>query len=252
MIASGLGRSGTTVLRNCICSHPQIAGCNAENNYIHDLMRAADQNMEYGDRVKNMVVTEAAYWSLHQQLLLRLIWPTDKLADVANKKVISTYSMLDPRAAIGLEKSFPKLVICYIIRNGIEVVSSYMSFAPFKHMTFTQICQLWSHRLDMYQFANQHANVFLFRHEWLLQPSRFLDTLSQALEFVGLENDPLCESPIQTVFHPTRYRGESKQDVADLSRRNERWKYWSQPQRDEFVLLCGEAMKTQGYEIPWL
>jgi len=252
LLASGLGRSGTTVLRNCLCAHPRIAGLNLESNYIFDSMRAADQNLEFEDRVKNMPVTEAAYWTLHQQLLLNLFWPTDQWADVEDAKAISTYSMLDPRAAIGLKKSFSQVAICYIIRNGIEVVSSYLSFSAFKGMTFEQICRLWALRHDMYQFADKHPHVFLFRYEWLQELQKFKDQLSQALAFVGLSYDIECELPLQTIYHPTVFAGESRQGASDITRRKERWRYWSQQQRDEFVVFCGEAMNAQGYDIPWV
>ncbi len=252
LLASGLGRSGTTVLRNSLCAHPQIAGYNLESNYIHDLMRAADQNLEHKDRVKNMPVTSAAYWGSHRQLLLNLIWPVDQWAAAEDKKVISTYSMLDPRAAIGLQKTFPNLAICYIVRNGIEVVSSYLAFAAFKDLSFGQVCRLWALRFDMFEYASKHPHVFLFRHEWLNQPHRFKEHLSRALAFVGLPYHEQCESPLETVFHPTVFKGESGQESNDISRRSQRWKFWSNEQRNEFVELCGDAMTAQGYEIPWL
>lgn len=252
ILASGLGRSGTTVLRNCLCAHPQIAGFNFESNYFHDLLRAADQNLEYTDRVKNMPVTESAYWSAHRQLLLNLTWPTEQWSSRENKSAISTFSMLDPRAAIGLKKSFPDSAICYIIRNGIEVVSSYLSFDAFKDMSFGQICRLWALRNDMFQFANKHKHVFLFRYEWLQTPQTFLDQLSGALTHIGLPSDEQCAAPLATVFHPTQFPGESNQAAADVARRNERWKHWSREQRKEFVELCGDSMHTQGYAIPWL
>jgi len=111
---------------------------------------------------------------------------------------------------------------------------------------------LWALRNDMFQFANKHRHVFLFRYEWLQRPQHFNDQLSRALAFVGMPYDAQCESPLQTVYHPTVFAGESRHEADDISRRSERWKYWSKDQRSEFVELCGDAMKQQGYEIPWL
>ncbi len=145
-----------------------------------------------------------------------------------------------------------KVAICYIIRNGIEVVSSYLSFAPFREMSFDQVCRLWALRHDMVQFANNHPHVFLFRHEWFQHPQQFRVQLTAAFSFVGLEYDIECDKPVKTVFHPTVFAGESREAASDISRRNERWKYWSSNQREIFVETCGEAMHAQGYQIPWL
>ena len=112
IIASGLGRSGTTVLRHCIAAHSQIASQNEECNYIHDLMRAADTNLDEKNHRKTLPVSQKSYWQLHRQLLLNLYWPMDQFDATANPRALSTYSMLDPRAAIGLKKrfSFPAFI----------------------------------------------------------------------------------------------------------------------------------------------
>ena len=252
ILASGLGRSGTTVLRNSLCAHPQIAGGNFESNYIYDLMRSADKNLEHKDRVKNMPTSEADYWLRHRQLMLHLFWPADQLSETTNKLAISTYSMLGPRAAIALDKSFSRLAICYIIRNGIEVVSSYLAFEPFKKMTFEEICRLWALRNDMVNYARRQRHIFLFRFEWFQTPSKYKEELTKALAFIGLDYDVQCSAPLETIYHPTVFSGESRKDASDVSQRKERWKLWSAEQRQTFVALCGDAMKFQGYEIPWV
>ena len=247
-----MGRSGTTLLRHCLGAHRCVDLFNHESNYIHDLMCAADNNLEYKNRLSSMPVEETVYWHLHHQLLLNMNWPVEHLRSDDGYKAISTYSMLDPRAAIGLKKTFPKLAICYIIRNGIEVVSSYMSFPAFKHLSFAEACKLWVLRYDMFDFAVTRDHVFLFRFEWLQQQQElFVDQLRKAYLFCGLDYDQQCSRPLSKRFHPTVFQGEPKDVAQDINRRSERWKYWTQAQRDEFAKRCGESMEAMGYDIPW-
>ena len=252
ILASGLGRSGTTVLRHCIGIHSKIAFTNEECNYIHDLMRSANSNLDYKNRLKALAVTTGSYWQLHHQLLLNLFWPADRWDSSKDYRALSTYSMLDPRASTGLKKTFAKLAVCYIIRNGIEVVSSYVSFPEFKHLDFKAVCKLWAFRQDMVDYQAHCPHFFLFRYEWFQQPDVFQKQLTAAFKSVGLDFEPDCLQPLTTKFHPTVFAGEPSESAGDLSRRRDRWKYWDDQQRDEFVNTCGPAMQAQGYEIPWI
>ncbi len=251
ILASGLGRSGTTVLRHCLAAHSRSASQNEECNYIHDLIRAADTNLDNKNHLKTLPVSQDSYWQLHRQLLLNLYWPVDQLENMDQPRAISTYSMLDPRAAIGLKKAFPNLVVCYIIRNGIEVVSSYQSFPAFKHLEFEAVCQLWALRHDMFKYQAHQRHFFLFRFEWFQQPDLFQNQLEAALKFAGLEFEPRCMEPLKTKFHPTTFAGESPNAAKEMTARRDRWTLWNDQQRDLFATICGPAMKSLGYEILW-
>ncbi|GAA5510328.1 hypothetical protein Rcae01_05836 [Novipirellula caenicola] len=251
ILASGVGRSGTTVLRHCLAAHPKVASYNHECNYIHHLMRAANLHMEeVGDSVP---VGRREFWRMHRRTLLDLYWPTANWRTPEEYSAISTYSMLDPRSAIGLKEAFPRLAICYIIRNGIEVISSYQSFRGFKEMTFEDVCKLWALRQDMLQYQSSRPHIFLCRYEWLIRDTpKFKQTLESAFQSIGLEFNQACLAPLSKRFHPTRFAGESRHAAKDPKQRSQRWKLWSDEQRETFVRICGEAMTHHQYEIPWL
>ncbi len=251
VLASGMGRSGTTLLRQCLNAHPAINCFNHEANYIYDLFRSAKLNLGFEMHDRFLPVSLKSYWHLHQQMVLNLFWGAEQISVSDSSKAIGTYSMLDKHAANGLNWSFPRLVICNIIRNGIEVVSSYISHPPFKHMTFTEVCRLWRLRNDMFKYCERHEHAFLFRHEWLLQGNRFVDQLAKALGSVGLTYDSKCERPLRKFSRASRFEGEPETAKRNLSHRKERWKYWSNQQLDEFEKICGPTMEYQGYEIPW-
>ena len=250
ILASGVGRSGTTVLRNCLAAHPSVASYNHECNYIFELMRAVSLHMER--TVEPAPDGKAYFLQLHRQALLELYWSRADWKGPQKYSALSTYSMLDPRAAIGLKDVFPRLAICYIVRNGIEVVSSYVSFRAFQHMSFEQVCNLWALRQDMFQYQSAQKHVFLFRHHWMLeQPERFQKQLSDAYDSIGLTFHDDCLKPLTKQFHPTRFDGEARDAANDPAQRIDRWKLWTDDQRSTFVTICGEAMAAHGYEIPW-
>ncbi len=252
LIVSGMGRSGTTVLRNCVAAHSKIECRNYESNYIHDLMRAATENEEKPSRIPALPVTAEEYWELHRQFLLNLLWPMDRTDFRREPQIISTYSMLDPRAAIGLDKTFSNLNIFYIVRNGIEVVSSYQAFEAFQHLSFEQVCKIWALRRDMHQYSADRTNFHLFRFEWLHEPELFGSKLAEALEKIGLSFEPACLEGLGKRFHPTTFPGESASDASDITRRSHRWQLWTEEQRQTFVEHCQLLMDELGYTIPWL
>ena len=253
LLVSGMGRSGTTVLRNCVAAHPNIESLNRESNYIFDLMRTAHISMDNDFRVKNLVVSKDQFWYQHQQLILNLHWPQKSLSQNPAKPVISTYSMLDPRAALAMLAAFPQISLCYIVRNGIEVVSSYASFKNFQHIEFAQCCRNWASRYDMVQLITHNPHCTLLRYEWLNQQRDLFQTgLTEALQKCGLDFTPHCLGPLETRFHPTRFQGESRTDARDMDKRKDRWKWWSDEQRDQFSEICGSTMRELGYPIPWL
>ena len=253
LLVSGMGRSGTTVLRNCIAAHPQIETLNRESNYIFDLMRNAHVTIDKEFRVKNLNVSIPQFWQLHQQLVLDLHWPRNALTQKTHFKAISTYSMLDPRAAIAMSESFPRLSICYIVRNGIEVVSSYRSFKNFRHIDFEDCCRIWAFRFDMIQYVKHNPHCTLLRYEWLNDDlARYQEGLTEALKKCGVDFEPDCLQPVNTRFHPTRFEGESRAEAKNMAKRRDRWQLWTDIQRKQFAEICGDTMRQLGYEIPWI
>lgn len=249
LVVSGLGRSGTTVLRHAVCAHPDLDGLNRESNYLFTLMREANLASENSNITNNLVVDLRAFWLAHRQLILELCWPKVSSKTI---KAIATYTKLDPRAAMGLTETFPGFSLAYIVRNGIEVVSSFQSFPAFQHLSFEEACRIWSLRYDMIQYCRDNSHATLLRHEWIsTEPEKWEAALEECFQRVGLHFHPDCRKPLQKTFHPTRYAGESRTDARDRERRKERWRLWSEDQRDSFEQICGDAMENLGYPIPW-
>jgi len=252
LLISGVGRSGTTVLRKSIGAHRGIQSLDRECNIIHDLSMLARNNLEDEHRRLNLAVSVDEYWSLFRQMILHLHWPIDKIDPNDSPAAISTYSQITPAGAKGIQNIFPRHVICFIIRNGIEVVSSHMLHEAFRNKDFSDICRTWAHHTNMLNYARNHGRFFLFRHEWFHDRETARQGLEQAFASIGLPPDEDCiDVAMRKTIHPTKFPGESAEMARDRTMRKERWRLWTDEQRDTFATVCGAAMERLEYPIPW-
>lgn len=254
-VLSGVGRSGTTIVREALSRHPDLDSTNLENNIILDLLEAAARNCTIPARRHAMRVQDKVYDAHFRSLVLRLLWPRPSL-DTKKPERLLAYSNLNPFAADYLLRLFPTVRIVYIVRNGIEVVSSRMRFESFKHRDAAAHSETWRLSHDMARWGAERREFLLVRHEWLAErggPERMMRAI---LPFLGLrEHAPCVEAFGEGLIHPTSDRGDSMieaKGVADALRsRAERWRSWSDEEREAFESRCGEAMAYFGYEVPW-
>ena len=252
ILVSGLARSGTTILRKCIAAHPGVDCCDRESNIIHDLCKLARSSIEQKDRQTNLVVKRGKYWSLFRQLILQMHWPADEIKPASNPIAISTYSAMSPVAGLGLGSVFPKHRILLIVRNGIEVVASHSEFKAFKHVPFEELCALWQLNTEMVKFGQKRGKVVLFRHEWFHDEDQTVRGLAEVFSQLALPFDDACAKvPRKRVLHPTRLKQEPAKDYRNLKSRVDRWRYWTDQQRDIFTQKCGAGMHLLGYPLPW-
>lgn len=251
LLVSGMGRSGTTLLRHCVAAHSRIACHNAESNYLFDLARAASENAQHPNRLSAIPRSKADFWRLHREMVLQLLWPPKQLKKKPLPSAIATYTMLDPRAAIGLGLMFPEMQILYIVRNGIEVVSSYQAFKSFEHLSFEDVCRLWATCEKMVRFCEKRTHAHLLRFEWTRTASEFETEFRRTLKQCGLDTEAACLQPLSKNFHPTRLEGESRDAAKDREQRKHRWKWWTPEQRELFLRHCKPLMDKLDYPIPW-
>jgi hypothetical protein len=104
----------------------------------------------------------------------------------------------------------------------------------------------------MVEYGSSHDKFFLFRHEWLHDEQSARQGLEQVFAAVNLPLDEVCLRVVmQKNVHPTKFRGESTEMARDRKMRSERWRLWTEEQRETFANLCGTAMRKLGYPIPW-
>lgn len=251
LLVSGVGRSGTTVVRHSLGAHPDVDSTGVENNIIFDVLETAQQNCTYPSRRATLRVAPPAYDRQFRLLLLNLLWPEPRTAGARPRMLLAT-SDLTPARADYLLQLFPDARIVYVVRNGIEVVASRSTHPQFRDASFEEHCRAWSQSREMVEWGREKAGFMLLRQETLLEADAARAALSAALLTLGLTADARCtEIVLGRQFHPTHVVGEAQTEADDLRRRQERWKFWSDEQREAFSSMCGPAMRYFGYPMPW-
>ena len=255
LLATGQARSGTTVLTKCIAEHPQVHSTGVESNVLNDIVNASMRGSTMRDRRDQMVVSLQDYHAAFRRLIVDILWPSEKMfagkfTPQSPPKAVSTFSSLKVENADELVNMFPDIHIACIVRNGIEVVASRMNHEHIGKLTFEEHCRAWSRAVDMVRWGEDKDCFTLVLHENLLDPETAARQFDQLFDNAGLtrSNQPL-QLLQQRDHHRTRVEGESDDDQRDMSKRRQRWRYWTGQQRKMFIDICGEAMGYFGYAI---
>ena len=264
LFLSGVGRSGTTALRNSLGLHPEIYYNGKENNAVQDLLSVAQKNIEMSSRKYALVVEPDVYFRSFEELMLKIIWPD---AEQRRRLTLLAAVNFEPSLLPTARQIFPDCKLVCLIRSGIGVISSRMKYQSFADDEFAQHCQVWLRSVQMARWADSNpAWGRVVRQEWFSEEERIRGEFKALFQWAGLSPD---DEPTQNIvgkrYHPTVAAGQSTDDLAkhygemDIERRKavesnrlDRWKDWTAPQRDHFVETCGDAMTSLGYSIPWL
>lgn len=260
LFLTGVGRSGTTVLRTSLGLHPDIYYNGKENNIVQDVLEVAYRNCSQPSRKFSMVVQQEEYNRIFCQAIQSLLWPVPQV----NPKLCKMAAINVEEDQLNyLSEVFPSSKILCLVRNGIEVVSSRVRYESFAGQSFEKHCAVWNRSQGVVSWGERNPKAFrLIRHEWFYQPKIFQQELSSLYQWIGIADSPLpLESITNTLTHPTAgdevigpdvfpQLSESEKTKYFLSKRK-RWSDWSSSQREYFETHCGELMQTLGYAIPW-
>jgi hypothetical protein len=155
------------------------------------------------------------------------------------------------KAAKGLLTLFPKSQFLYIVRNGVDVVTSTDKFKGFSGISFENNCKRWRDNIYTFGYLTNFDAALLLRHEDLVDnPYRFF---SSVFNFLGEFNDPNASKfAASTIIHPLDQPTQNGVSVREsLRAREASFSDWSKEQKKIFRDVCAEAMKVAGYEIPF-
>lgn len=252
VILSGVGRSGTTALRMSLGTHPEIIYNSSENNVVMDILETGVHNCTYPSRKTSMQMSQDRYDKVFRNLILSILYPRPPLTITQQKRWMASTD-INSRLAEYLRQLFPEMRVIYLVRNGIEVVSSRMVFEGFKDRPFGWQCEVWAKAEEMVRWGVEQDFFFLIRHESLLDRRSTSLVLTELWSWLGLKNDQRCaEALAANIYHPTSFAGETSSTAKNLLGRRSRWEFWSDEQRNVFIKYCSSAMAYFGYEIPWL
>lgn len=249
LIISGIGRSGTTMLRTALGSHPSIDYNGQENNVFVDLLGVAHHNCTYPSRKVAMKVKQKVYNRIFKNTLLQLLYPEPL---TKKPQYVMVYSALTPEVLDYSQKVFDNVFVVNIVRNAIEVVSSRTVYEGFNKNEFENHLDTWNRGVELIKYGEKTypSNFLNVRHEQFLEKQKAEDVFKLIQQKLGLD---YSESPIRfhqsTVVHPTKMEGEK--DTISLEDRKKRWKYWGESERLLFEEKCRASMQYLGYELPW-
>ncbi|MBN2320606.1 MAG: sulfotransferase [Acidobacteria bacterium] len=155
------------------------------------------------------------------------------------------------KVAGGLLHLFPEAKFLYIVRNGIDVVTSSSKFHAFRDNSFEDNCRRWRNSIHSYSFLNRFESALILRHENLVtDPGKFF---SSVCRFLGEPEEQGLSAFVEgTIVHPLDQETQKGVAVRDkLLSRPKGYLDWSLEQKELFKNLCGEAMAESGYEIPF-
>jgi hypothetical protein len=251
LLATGQGRSGTTVLTKALAEHHQVYSNRVESNVMHDVLDAGHRSSSMTSRISQMVVPRAEHDLVFRRMLFALLFPTDGWDQDELPAAVSTFSAMDIGPAEFAVESFSGIHFANIIRNGIEVVSSRMAHRVMGSQTFENQCTAWAAGRRMVQWGEGRDDFTLIRHEDLLDETACRDTFDHLFQRSGLPHDKSsADYVLKFRRNQTHYEHESDEDKKDLTKRLNRWEVWTKEQRKMFVDICGETMEFYGYSIP--
>src|SRR6266511_4426614 len=262
----GVGRSGTTALSEGLGKHPQILYMLNEIPSISHIS-SIPYLYEFGDRkdyylrVLN-VNKEYLYQSLRRlcfetvagkhyglKRLMQALYHGDIF--LLNKRYWCAKAFPNFEGSQAILSLYPQTKFIHIIRSGCDVVQSRMQFPGFSHLGFNAHCRVWAENVEKYYYVSELKSAMQVRHEQLVsQPER---VFQEVFAFIGIKyhNAPANfarKTLVNPLDEPT-HRGVDVKNI--LNAREPSYTNWSSEQRVQFKEVCGAAMYTVGYEVPF-
>lgn len=272
IFVAGPGRSGTTILMEAIGTHKKVITLSGEAPlisqigklvYLHEF---AGNKHYYNDSLKiskkylyqclRRICIESVggkYYALpaiiRSQGKYLLRYNINNIS--INKSFWCTKMIPKSKEAMGLTKLFPKVKFLCILRNGIDVVQSRISFFGFSKLDFGTQCRTWVNSIKNLNYMNHLDSALVVRYEHLVnQPRRFFQEICS---FIGLPYDNRMVDFIKkNMIHPLNENTKVGINVkAILDARKPSYKNWNSKQLEIFKKICCPTMKKLGYMLPF-
>jgi hypothetical protein len=199
----GVTRSGTTLFRLMLDSHPELA-IPGETHFVPALIKRVERHKPHPDELTGLIVGHKRWGDFHLEphdlrARLRAIDPLtagDALRAFymlyAEKHEKSRYGDKTPgylRDMPRIQRVLPEARFIHIVRDGRDVALSVlkMNWGP---ATVTEAAELWVERITKARTLEPKTNHYIEqRFEDLLTETEA--TLRRACEFIDLEFDPV-------------------------------------------------------------
>lgn len=264
----GAGRSGTSALLNALGAHPLIFSVGGESPFLSHIGRLTypfefTRSREQEYNLKTLRVSKDDLYQLFRQLSFKSAMGKHYgLRTLLESLVASRGGLLkteywcakvypDCDEYQGLIKIYPEAKFVYIVRNGCDVVNSRSHFPPIQHQAFHIHCENWVKLVEKYAYLADMPQAIQVHHETMTtDPEKMFRRI---FSFVGIDYDDGPTSLTKSVIvHPLDQPTQEVGNVKNLFKeRPPAHADWTEEQKRTFKEICGEAMSSLGYDIPF-
>lgn len=277
----GVTRSGTTLLRLMLDSHPDLA-IPGETHWVPKLIKAFERSRQTGEDAANLAIDHKRWGDFHldaDELRARIVALDPVTAADAIRAFYMTYAEREGKTRYGdktpgyvqemrrIQRVLPEARFVHIIRDGRDVSLSHlrMNWGP---ETYAESAKLWRNRIRKARKMEPSINHYMeVKFEDLVEDTE--GVLRRVCDFIELEFDPVMLS-----YHE-RAEGRLAEKARDLPRKNRpdqsaearldshrlakepprsdrigMWRERMSPEEiAEYEAVAGDMLVTLGYEL---
>ena len=277
----GVTRSGTTLVRLMLDSHPDLA-IPGETHFVPKLIKSAERSKQSADDYADMIIDHKRWGDFHldaNDLRSRIRDLDRPNAADALRTFYMTYAEREGKARYGdktpgyiqemrrIERVLPEARFVHIIRDGRDVSLSHMrmNWGP---ETFEQSARLWRNRIRRTRKMAKTTKHYMEIHfEDLVQDTE--GVLRRVCDFVELEFDPVMldyheraegrlAEKARTLPRKNRPDQPAEARIASHKLANEppradrigMWRERMTPEQVvEYEAIAGDMLTIMGYEV---
>ena len=222
----GVTRSGTTLLRLMLDSHPDVA-IPGETHWVPKLIKAFERSKQTGEDAANLAIDHKRWGDFHldaDELRTRIKGLHPVTAADSIRAFYMLYAEREGKSRYGdktpgyvkemrrIQRVLPEARFVHIIRDGRDVSLSHlrMNWGP---ETYAESARLWRNRIRKARKMAPSVNHYMEIHfEDLVSDTE--GTLRRVCEFIDLEFDP-----VMLTYHE-RAEGRLAEKARELPRKN--------------------------------
>ncbi|HEY9202187.1 MAG TPA: sulfotransferase [Gammaproteobacteria bacterium] len=252
----GFMRSGTTLLRYLLDSHPNIS-CGPETvRFIPELRQYIDNVLcseVFVETLDNFNLTEKAFLNLAARDPIASFF--SPFCEANDKKRWATKTPSNILHFDFLGRLFPDAHFIHVIRDGRDCLCSLNNVdwwgEPLKNpVTFYNTAKRWAEYVETGREHGKNLNYMEITYEDLTASPK--QVLAKILSFIGEDwDDALLSHEKREYKHEVRVDSRNKDGAArPITRQESKWKSkFTEKQSRRFSTIAGKLLEELGYDI---
>ncbi len=253
LLISGIGRSGTSAVISSLATHHEVLTPNRIgeapliNEFISFLMEYEDESPNREYHLKNYQLDRPERAKAFSDMLIKCQYGIENIPEDASSKFWIAKVSLNQVQHKKAEEIFGDVSTVYVMRNGVEVVNSALSFHGFADLTFEQLCRRWVDNIAASQYLFSAKNCSVVRHDQLIADP--VSVYKRVFSEVGLSDDDAPADFIGSTLFNSSFDDKGRMSSASqvFKDRQAGWFRWSEQQQEVFKEICDGTMQEYGF-----